>query len=173
MLGATKRLIAPVLALLSPLCGCQCGAGADPSPAPAASASAAPAESALAGAPAAPAESAAEAAPAEPKIVGASQILVAYKGAELAGPAVTRSRQEARKRADEALARLTDGKATFEELAQQVSDDPTRVVGGAMGNFERGAMPPAFSDAAFALRVGQTSGVVETARGFHIVRRVR
>lgn len=107
------------------------------------------------------------------EIAGASHILVAYKGAELAPKTVTRSKAEARKRAEEALEKLTSGKATFAELVQQYSDDPSKIAGGAIGNFERLAMPAAFSDATFSMPVGTTSGIVETPRGFHIIQRTR
>jgi peptidyl-prolyl cis-trans isomerase NIMA-interacting 1 len=168
--ASAAPFVAPALALLASLGGCQCGSGEPTStPTPA---EAPPAPVAAAPASGTPATTASEA-PEPPRFVGASQILVAFKGAELASPTVTRSREAAKARAEEALAKLVDGKATFEELASQYSDDPTRAVGGVMGNFERRAMPPAFADAAFALDIGQTSGVVETARGFHIVRRSR
>ncbi|MCC6551576.1 MAG: peptidylprolyl isomerase, partial [Polyangiaceae bacterium] len=119
------RLLAPGLALAASLGGCQCSSGPAPSPsgsAQAAAASATPAPSASG----APAESASAAPPL--RVVGASQILVAYKGAELATPAVTRSKDEARKRAQEALDALMAGKGSFEDLAKQYSDDPTKVV---------------------------------------------
>lgn len=163
------RLLAP-LALAASLGGCQCGPGAPPSPAPTESASA-PASAAPA--PPSPAPAASAEAPPEPRFVGLAQILVAHKGAELALPEVTRARGDARTRAEEALSRLKDGRGTFEELAKQYSDDPTKVIGGAMGNYERSALPPELADVAFALEVGQTSAIVETARGFHILRRIR
>ena len=161
------RLLAP-LALAASLGSCQCGPGAPPSPAPAELASAA-----AGAAPAPPSPVASAEAPPEPRFVGLAQILVAYKGAELALPEVTRARGDARTRAEEALSRLKDGKGTLEELAKQYSDDPTKVIGGAMGNYERSALPPELADVAFALEVGQTSAIVETARGFHILRRIR
>ncbi len=108
------------------------------------------------------------------EIVGAAQILVTWKGAELGPKTVTRSKDEARKRADEALAALEKDPGSFEQLVKTYSDDEaSKKAGGALGNFERNAMPAAFSAAAFDLKVGETSKVVETPRGFHIIKRVR
>ena len=86
----------PIAALLVLFSGCQCGA--DPSPAP--PPDPAPAASAAPEPPAVPPEPSAAERPAR-EIVGASQILVAFKGAELAAPAVTRSKDQARRRAEE------------------------------------------------------------------------
>lgn len=120
-----------------------------------------------------PSATAAAAAPAR-EIVGAAHILVAYKGALGAPKTITRSKVEARKRADEALKRLRDQKVSFEQLVKEYSDDPLSVpAAGAIGNFERNVMPQAFSDATFDLPVGGISDVVETPRGFHIIRRVK
>lgn len=165
--------LALALALLPPLGGCQCGSGATSSPAPASSAAPPGSEAALASS--APAYGSLEALAAEeaPRVVGALQIVVAWKGAELAPPTVTRSRDEARRRAEEALGKVKEGAIPFAELAKTYSDDVSKIAGGAMGNFERSAVPPALGDAAFALKIGELSGIVETARGFHIVRRVR
>jgi parvulin-like peptidyl-prolyl isomerase len=108
------------------------------------------------------------------EIAGAQHILVAYKGAELAPKAVTRSKEDAKKRADEALGKITKDKMPFEEAAKKYSDDEgSKAIGGAIGNFEKNAMPEAFSKATFAMKVGDTSEVVETPRGFHIIKRTR
>lgn len=107
------------------------------------------------------------------EIAGASQILVAYAGAELARTTVTRTKDAAKKRAAEALGKITKDKMPFEDAAKKYSDDPSKDVGGAIGNFEKNAMPEAFSKATFAMKVGEMSEVVETPRGFHIIKRTK
>jgi peptidyl-prolyl cis-trans isomerase SurA len=78
--------------------------------------------------------------------------------------------EEARDRAREVLEELRGG-ADFEVLARRFSDDPgSREQGGDLGWFRRGQMVPEFEDAAFALRRGQVSPIVETDFGFHIIR---
>jgi hypothetical protein len=149
-------------------------------PAPSASASAAPvmtaasATAAASGTAAAPAASgSAEVLPAR-EIAGAQHILVSYKGAELAAKTVTRTKEDAKKRAEEALGKINKDKMPFEEAAKKYSDDEgSKAIGGAIGNFEKNAMPEAFSKATFAMKVGEMSQVVETPRGFHIIKRTR
>jgi hypothetical protein len=110
----------------------------------------------------------------EREIAGASQILVAYKGAEMAPKTVTRSKEDAKKRAEEALSKIKKDKMPFEEAVKTYSDDAASAkIGGALGNFEKNAMPEAFSKATFAMKVGDISDVVETQRGFHIIKRTR
>jgi len=59
----------------------------------------------------------------------------------------------------------------FAELAKKYSEDPgSRERGGDLGYFSRGDMVPAFDKAAFALNVGQTSDVVTTDFGHHLIR---
>jgi len=72
--------------------------------------------------------------------------------------------------ADVIAEQLRNG-ADFAQLARSVSKDAaTAFNGGDMGWIENGSMDPAFEQAAFALKTGQTSGVVKASDGFHIIR---
>lgn len=62
-----------------------------------------------------------------------------------------------------------DGKS-FAVLAQTVSRAPEASAGGLMGTFARGQLPPELEAAAFALAPGQTSHVVQTPLGYHVLR---
>ncbi|HMM51228.1 MAG TPA: SurA N-terminal domain-containing protein [Burkholderiaceae bacterium] len=76
----------------------------------------------------------------------------------------------ARTRAEELLAKLKAG-ADFATLAKAESQDPgSAASGGDLGFFTRDTMVKPFADAAFALKEGETSGVVQSEFGFHIIR---
>jgi foldase protein PrsA len=58
----------------------------------------------------------------------------------------------------------------FGALASEFSTDPgSKDQGGDLGWFPRGMMVPAFEEAAFALEAGETSGLVESPFGYHII----
>ena len=82
----------------------------------------------------------------------------------------TRSKEEAKQQIDQIAAQLQGG-ADFAELAQANSDCPSKARGGDLGAFGRGQMVGEFENTAFGLDVGQTSGVIETPFGYHIIRR--
>jgi parvulin-like peptidyl-prolyl isomerase len=95
---------------------------------------------------------------------------VAYKGATRANPKVERSKDEAKKRAEEIAGRAKKGE-DFGKLAKEMSDGPSGPRGGDLGKFTPDRMVKPFSEAAFALEPGGVSGVVETQFGFHVIKR--
>jgi protein-disulfide isomerase len=101
----------------------------------------------------------------------ARHILVQYKGARGADASVTRTKEEARARAEKLFSELVEKHKDFAKLAREASDCPSAKEGGELGRFTRGDLVPAFESALFALRVGEVSGVVETPFGFHIILR--
>ena len=108
-----------------------------------------------------------------PAQIEASHILVSYQGATRAKPTVTRTREEARALATQLAARAREPGTDFAALARDVSDGPSGVEGGVLPRFGRQQMVKPFSDAAFALRPGEISGVVETNFGFHVIQRTQ
>jgi len=112
-------------------------------------------------------------APTPPDAIIAQHVLVAYKGAKRAPKGVARSKREARERAHEALAKIRAG-TPFEDVVTAYSDDTGSAERmGSVGKFHREDMDPAFSTAAFALKVGEVSDVVETPFGFHVIKRTQ
>lgn len=101
--------------------------------------------------------------------VKASHILITYQGAERANPEVTRSKEEARQKAEDVLKEALKQDAVFAQLARDNSDGPSGPRGGDLGFFQEGVMTPKFNDFAFGNPVGHI-GLVETEFGFHIVK---
>lgn len=61
--------------------------------------------------------------------------------------------------------------ADFSELAKRNSDDSLSAIqGGSLGKAKRGSFVKEFEDAAFLLNPGETSGIVETEFGYHIIK---
>ena len=137
-------------------------------PAPSAAAAARPLAKPLASARAAAAMD-----PADAETVEAAHLLVAYQGAMRASPTITRTKEEAQKRAQEAQGKAKKG-GNFAELVAEYSDEPgAGARGGKLGSFTRDRMVKPFADAAFALKPGEISSVVETAFGFHVILRTK
>lgn len=106
-----------------------------------------------------------------PDAITAQHVLIAYKGAKNAPASITRSKADAKKRAEEVVSKARNG-ADFTQLVAEYTDDAsTKDRLGNLGKFTRDKMVKPFSDAAFTLNVGEVSGVVETPSGFHVIKR--
>lgn len=105
----------------------------------------------------------------------ASQILVMFKEASSAPKEARSTREEARKKIEDLLKRIQAGE-DFGKIAVEASEDPGSndpMRQGSYGPQERGFYVPEFEDVLYKLRPGETSGVVETRFGFHIIHRWR
>lgn len=100
--------------------------------------------------------------------VGASHILVMHKESDRSS--ATRTKEQALELINEIKGKL-DGGAEFTDLASENSDCPSGKDGGSLGSFSRGQMVKPFEDSAFGLGVDETSDVVETDFGYHLIRR--
>lgn len=80
------------------------------------------------------------------------------------------TKQQAKTKAETLLNDLKGGK-DFAEAAKANSQDPGSAPnGGDLGYFEQGQMVPPFEQAAFALKPGEMSDIVETQFGYHIIK---
>ncbi len=97
--------------------------------------------------------------------VRASHILI--KAQETASK---EDKAKAKAKAEEVLAKLKAG-ADFADMAKKNSEDSSNASkGGDLDWFERNRMVKPFEDAAYKLKQGELSGLVETVFGYHIIK---
>ncbi|MBN2122751.1 MAG: peptidylprolyl isomerase [Deltaproteobacteria bacterium] len=99
-----------------------------------------------------------------PEQVHAGHILI------LVDPSSDPSEKSAAREKIEAIRERLKKGEDFETLAKENSQCPSSAKGGDLGFFGRGQMVKPFEDAAFALAPGETSDIIETKFGYHIVR---
>ncbi len=100
----------------------------------------------------------------QPEQIRASHILIKVpKNADAATKAA------ARKKIEEIQKQLKSGKK-FSDLARKYSEGPSSKNGGDLGFFGKGQMVKPFEDAAFALKKGEVSNIVETQFGYHLIK---
>lgn len=98
--------------------------------------------------------------------IRASHILIeAKKGAK------TEDIAAAKAKAEEVLKQVKLDPSKFAEIAAKESACPSKSQGGSLGAFSQGQMVPEFEKAAFALKEGEISDLVQTDYGFHIIKR--
>ena len=129
----------------------------------------------------APTPAAAE--PKEPDHITIQHVLIGFTGS-VPGKNITRTQDEAKKLADEILARAKQGE-NFDELVKKYTDDSApgiysmanNGVAAAAGEYPRGRMVPAFGNAGFPLQVGEIGMAsydkATSPYGWHIVKRLK
>ena len=100
--------------------------------------------------------------------ISASHILLMHSESERSS--ATRTKSEAVDLINNIKTRVDAGD-DFNDLAKEYSDCPSSNEGGELGSFGSGAKVPEFETAEFAHDVDGTSDVVETAFGFHLIKR--
>ncbi|NHV28885.1 SurA N-terminal domain-containing protein [Burkholderia sp. D-99] len=102
-----------------------------------------------------------------------AQVRVSHIFIAAAGSASAADKAAAKTKAEQLLADVKAHPDQFAQIAQKDSQDaPSAAKGGDLGFITRGSTAggKAFDDAAFALKQGDVSGVVQSDLGFHILR---
>ncbi len=99
----------------------------------------------------------------QPEQVQASHILLGTKDMDAAAKAAAKTK------AEEVLKQVKAG-GDFAALAKEHSTCPSKERGGDLGYFPKEQMVPEFSNAAFAMKVGEISEIVESQFGYHIIK---
>ncbi len=98
----------------------------------------------------------------------ASHILISYEGTQVPNKKETRTKEQAKAKAESILAQVTANPGSFFMLAYTSSDDSSSQQGGDLGYFGPNQMVKPFNDFVFNNPVGKI-GLVETDFGFHVI----
>lgn len=106
-----------------------------------------------------------------PELASNKQVDVSHILFSVPAGATAEQKAQIKAKAEQVLAQVKANPAKFAELAKEYSQDTGSAAnGGDLGYFGKGVMVPAFESVAFALTTGQTSGLVETQFGYHILK---
>ncbi len=100
----------------------------------------------------------------KPEQVRASHILI-----KVDPQADEQQKGEARKKLETVRQKLEEGE-DFAALAKEFSEGPSGPQGGDLGYLGRGQTLKPFEDAAFALKPGEVSVIIETSFGYHLIK---
>jgi peptidyl-prolyl cis-trans isomerase D len=107
----------------------------------------------------------------QPEFATQEQRQAAHILISVAAQASDADKKAAKEKAEMVLQKLKQAPGSFAALAKEYSQDPGSAAnGGDLGLFGHGMMVKTFDDAAFKLKVGETSGLVQSEFGFHIIR---
>ncbi len=96
----------------------------------------------------------------------ASHILIGFNST-----ASAEEKAAAKQKAESILKQVKENPKNFEKLAIEFSQDTGSAgKGGDLGSFGRGAMVKPFENAAFSMKVGDISDLVESEFGYHIIK---
>lgn len=99
-----------------------------------------------------------------PEMVRASHILI-----KVDQKATPEEKAKAKEKIVAVQGRIKKGE-DFAAVAKEVSECPSSANGGDLDFFQRGQMVGPFEDAAFALKPGDVSDIVETQFGYHLIK---
>ncbi len=101
--------------------------------------------------------------------IRASHILISHNESNRKPPNVNRTKDEAKRVANNLFRQVLRNNSKFESLAEEFSDGPSKSSGGDLGFFTEKQMEPAFFSFVKKNRIGKI-GLVETSFGFHIIK---
>ncbi len=79
------------------------------------------------------------------------------------------SKSKAKARIESIFEQIKNG-GDFQKMAREFSDDPgSAAAGGELGFFQRGELVKEFEEVAYQLQPGETSEIVESSHGYHII----
>lgn len=108
--------------------------------------------------------------------IRASHLLVKHKDSRRPSSwrenEIKRTKEEAYRKILTYEAHIRNGTHTLGEIAATESDCSSARKQGDLGFFGTGDMQKEFEDAAFQLRIGEVSEIVETASGLHLIQRL-